>query len=139
MSRDFELLQKAEQRSKGAATISRREAFPEISRRAEINEAQPPVQSGTRESDWLKAVAVVRKRWRIAALFAGIVLAAAASVAFWSKPEYQPVGRLEINPPGSETFTMQSTSNSLSEAQYLETQAQNLQTDDLAIGYRGHP
>lgn len=133
MSRDFELLQKAEQPFNADGRITRPEVLPRGPRRTEIVEPQSVVQPGSRESDWLKALAVVRKRWRVAALFAVIVLTAAAFVAFWTKPEYQPVGRLEIAPPGSETFNMQSSSNSLSEAQYLETQAQNLQTDDLAI------
>jgi polysaccharide biosynthesis transport protein len=133
MSRDFELLQKADQRSRNGARIFRRDVFKDVPRRAEVVDAQGPAQPGARESDWLKALAVTRKRWRVAAAFAALVLAAAATVAFLIKPEFQPVGRIEITPPGSETFSMQSTSNSLSEAQYLETQAQNLQTDDLAV------
>src|SRR6516164_4477369 len=54
-------------------------------------------------------------------------------MVFLIKPEYAPSARLEIDPPGSETFSMQTSASSLSEIQYLETQAQNLQTDDLAI------
>src|SRR5207302_6766372 len=86
-----------------------------------------------RESDWMKALTVVRKRWRFAAAFAAIVLCASAALVFLIKPEYEPSARLEIDPPGSETFSMQPATSSLSETQYLETQAQNLQTDDLAI------
>ncbi len=132
MSRDFELLQKVEQQSRRAARVFRPQVVPQIPRRPEI-ETQSAVSSGARESDWLKTFAVTRKRWRVAAVFAAAVVAIAAVVAFWTPPEYQPVGRLEVDPPGTETFSMQSSSNSLSEAQYLETQAQNLQTDDLAV------
>jgi succinoglycan biosynthesis transport protein ExoP len=137
MSRDFELLRKVEQWSRSTARVPRREAYPESTRPTEFTESHqvvgPAGQAGNRESDWVKALAVIRKRWRLAAIFAATVLGVAALIAFWIKPEYQPSGRLEINPPGSETFTMQAGSNSLSETQYLETQAQNLETDDLAI------
>ncbi len=137
MSRDFELLRKAEQRSKSIAKVPRREVHSEFFRPPAITESQTPASlagwAGTRESDWVKALAVVRKRWRIATLFAAMVVGAAALFAFWIKPEYQPSGQLEIDPPGSETFTMQANVSSLNETQYLETQAQNLQTDDLAV------
>jgi capsular exopolysaccharide synthesis family protein len=137
MSRDFELLRKAEQRWKSTAGAPRREVYAEFVRPAETAESRNPVlaagQAGGRESDWLKALTVIQKRWRLAAFFAALVLGIAASIAFLIKPEYQPFGRLEINPPGSETFTMQASGRSLNESQYLETQAQNLETDDLAI------
>jgi capsular exopolysaccharide synthesis family protein len=81
----------------------------------------------------VKALAVLRKRWRLAASFTAILVVAAALILLWIKPEYQPSGRLEIDPPGSETFTMQASGGSQSETPYLETQAQSLQTDDLAI------
>ncbi|MCU1332649.1 MAG: hypothetical protein JWM08_1641 [Candidatus Angelobacter sp.] len=137
MSRDFELLRKAEQRSRSTSKAPRREVYPEFVQPAEITESLPVVgparPAGARESDWVKALAIVRKRWRLAAIFASIVLGVSALIAFWIKPEYQPSGRLEINPPGSETFTMQASGGSLSEIQYLETQAQNMETDDLAV------
>ena len=137
MSRDFELLRKVEQRWKSTGSISRREVYPEYVRPAELpephNAAGQTGQAGARESDWLKALTVIRKRWRLAAFFALLVLGVAALIAFLIKPEYQPSGRLEINPPGSETFTMLANGHSFSETQYLETQAQNLETDDLAI------
>ena len=137
MSRDFELLRKAEQRSKSIAKVPRREVHSEFFRPPVITESQTPASlaggAGTRESDWVNALAVVRKRWRIATLFAAMVVGTAALFAFWIKPEYQPSGQLEIDPPGSETFTMQANVSSMNETQYLETQAQNLQTDDLAV------
>jgi len=133
MSRDFELLRKVEQRSKGAAGIPRRQVYPGFGRHGDVAELPPPLLSGTRDSDWLKALTVVRKRWRVAATFTLIVVTGAALIALLVKPEYQPVGRLEIDPPGSETFTMQANGSPPSETQYLETRAQNLQSDDLAI------
>ncbi len=133
MSRDFELLRKLEQRSKSTVAIPRRQFYPGLDSRTDVTELQPSVVSGTRDSDWLKARTILRKRWRVAVVFALIMVTGAALVAFLTRPEYQPLGRLEIDPPGSETFTMQANGSSLSETQYLKTQAQNLQTDDLAV------
>jgi succinoglycan biosynthesis transport protein ExoP len=137
VSRDFELLSKAELGGKPLRRVPRREAPAELpgtgaNRNFRAN-LGPGEQRGFRESDWVKALTVVRKRWRIAALFTAVVMCASAVGVFSIKPEYEPSARVEIDPPGSETFSMQPVGNSLSETQYLETQAQNLQTDDLAI------
>jgi capsular exopolysaccharide synthesis family protein len=136
MSRDFELLRTIEQLSRGAGRVPRRDVYPETVQTHEIADSQaaidPGGHSGTWESDWIKALAV-RKRWRLALSFAAFLVAAAALIVFLIKPEYQPSGRLEIDPPGGEMFTMQENAHPLSEMQYLETQAQGLQTDDLAV------
>ena len=133
MSKDFELLRKAELAGKRSSIVLKREAgaWSRESARAQL---RPSAHAHTRDSDWVKSFAVVRKRWRLAVSFAAIVTAVVAlTVFFWLKPEYEPSARLEIDPPGSETFSMQSNVSMPSETQYLETQAQNLQTDDLAI------
>jgi len=125
-----------EQRTKSAARVPRREVYPEIVPQSEVNDPQIPAaseQSGRWESDWLKALAIVRKRWRLAASFAALIMVVVGLVVFSIKPEYQPSGQLEIDPPGGEAFTMQANGSPLSETQYLETQAQSLQTDDLAV------
>jgi uncharacterized protein involved in exopolysaccharide biosynthesis len=133
MSKDFELLRKAELAGKRSPIILRREAGARSRESAEA-QLRPSAHAQTRDSDWVKSFAVVRKRWRLAVSFATIVTGVVAlTVFFWLKPEYEPSARLEIDPPGSETFSMQSNVNPPGETQYLETQAQNLQTDDLAI------
>src|SRR5215467_1139894 len=109
MSRDFDLLRSIEKRSKSAPRIPRREIYPESVRPADINGSHPPRSvgsSGSKESDWIKVLAVIRKRWKLAGSFVALVVAAAALIVFLIKPEYQPSGRLEIDPPGGETFTM---------------------------------
>jgi len=136
MSRDFELLRKVEQRRKSTAGTPRREVYADFVRQAEIAESRnavgPSGQAAVRIR-LVKSAYSCSKRWRLAASFAAIVVVAAVLILFWIKPEYQPSGRLEIDPPGSETFTMQANGGSPSETPYLETQAQSLQTDDLAI------
>jgi capsular exopolysaccharide synthesis family protein len=137
MSRDFELLRKVELGGTPTRRFDRRELFPEFAGPAgdtDLHGAVRPVeQTRLRESEWVKAFIVVRKRWRLTACFAAIVVCLAAVVVFWIKPEYEPWARLEVDPPGSETFSMQAAGSSFSESQYLDTQTQSLQTDDLAI------
>lgn len=137
MSRDFELLRKAELGGKGARRTARRGLLPEIvgpSGNRSLPGGVAPVEQGrSRESEWARALMVVRKRWPVTLLFAAIVVCASAVAVFVIKPEYEPSARLEIDPPGSETFSMQPEGGGSNEAQYLETQTQNLQTDDLAI------
>lgn len=132
MSKDFELLRKAElaRDSSGAASSE----LGQMHRAPEFDPLLlPPEPSHPRESDWVKAIAVVRKRWRFAGCFAGVAVAVVALVVFSMKPEYEPSARIEIDPPGTEAFSMETVGSPPGETQYLETQAQNLQTDDLAI------
>lgn len=137
MSRDFELLRRAELRGKNSANASPWKVPPEFSRMGDAAEFQTPVpvyeQAHAPESDWMKAFAVLRKRWRLTACFAVIAVGTVALIVFWTRPEYEPSARLEIDPPGTEAFSMQALGSAPSETQYLETQAQNLQSDDLAI------
>jgi hypothetical protein len=131
MSKDFELLRKAELAGKRSSIVLKREAgaWSRESARAQLRPS-----AHAHDSDWVKSFAVVRKHVGSLVSFAGIVTAVVAlTVFFWLKPEYGPSARLEIDPPGSETFSMQSNVNPPGETQYLEMQAQYLQTDDLAI------
>jgi capsular exopolysaccharide synthesis family protein len=138
MSRDFELLRKAELGGKATRRTARRgllfsEFAGSAGNRRLPSGSGPVEQRRSRESEWARVLMVVRKRWQVTLLFAVIVLCASAVAVFLIKPEYEPSARLEIDPPGSETFSMQPGWGSINEVQYLETHAQNLQTDDLAI------
>jgi uncharacterized protein involved in exopolysaccharide biosynthesis len=137
MSNEFELLRKAEPDGRVTRRAARRDSPPEFAEpvtNADLQSPGGPVeQVRLRESDWEKAFTVILKRRWLAGSFAAMVFLVVSAIVFWIKPEYEPSSRLEIDPPGSETFSMQTSATSLSETQYLETQAQNLQTDDLAI------
>ena len=135
MSRDFELLRKAEFREKSTVTPARRETTSEFSPPSQdfLAPAGQTEQAATRESEFAKAFAVIRGRWRLIASFAVLVMAGAAITVFLIRPKYEPLARIEIDPPGSETFTMQTAGAPPSETLYLGTQSQNLQSDDLAI------
>lgn len=108
------------------------EAFPniEISRNAWKRE---PVASRRRAlSDWQCALAIMSKQWRWSALFASSVILIVTVVTFAMKPVYEAEGRLQIDPPGSEVFSL-NTVGTGTDSEYITTEAQKLQTDDLAL------
>jgi succinoglycan biosynthesis transport protein ExoP len=81
--------------------------------------------------EWLRAVAIVVKHWKLSAIFAAMVIITATIVTFSITPIYEPTARLEVDPPG-ETFSLNGTAGS-SDAEYLETQSQNLKSTRLAL------
>jgi len=95
-------------------------------RRSRAYRRRPP-------SDWLRAFNVVLKQWRWATLFAIIVLAVVTVATLAMKPVYESEGRLQIDPPGAEAFSLNSTGIGLIDSEYIATEAQKLQTDDLAL------
>lgn len=91
--------------------------------------ATAPAQDRTPE--WVRAVAILVKHWRLSATFAAVVIVTAAVVTFSIKPIYQPTAQIEVDPPG-ETFSLNGGAL-LSDSEYLETQAQNLKSGRLAL------
>jgi capsular exopolysaccharide synthesis family protein len=49
------------------------------------------------------------------------------------KPVYESEGRLQIDPPGAEVFSLDATGVGLIDSEYIATETQKLQTDDLAL------
>jgi capsular exopolysaccharide synthesis family protein len=82
-------------------------------------------------SDWLRALAVLQKRWRLSAAFALVVFLTVVCVTYLSTSIYEATARIEIDPSG-EVFSLDGNSGS-NDAEYLETQAQVLQSDGVAI------
>ncbi len=87
----------------------------------------------TRQTDWQRITAVISKHWKSSAMFTiGVVmLVSAATLAM--KPVYEPEGRVQIDPPGSAVFSLDSTTGTTSDSEYITTEAQKLQTDGLAL------
>jgi len=92
-------------------------------------DATGPEQSNAFE--WLHALEILRKHWRISALFASFVMVTVSAVTIFSKTIYEAVARVEVDPSG-EKFSLNGSSGA-TDAEYLETQAQVLQGDTLAI------
>jgi len=91
--------------------------------------AAPAADAGGVE--WMRALYVLRKNWRLSALFAAVLTLTVVAVVFSLKAVYEPVARIEVDPSG-EVFSLESRASG-SDAEYLETQAQNLKSDKLAM------
>jgi len=82
-------------------------------------------------AEWLRVLYIIRKHWRISVLFAAVLMVTVIIVTFSMKPIYEPVARIEVDPPG-EQFSLEGGASG-SDSEYLETQAQNLKSDKLAM------
>jgi capsular exopolysaccharide synthesis family protein len=84
-------------------------------------------------SDWERISAILKKHWKLAAGFAITIFLVAAIATFLMKPVYEPITRLEIDPPGTEVFSLQAGANDSGNSEYLQTEAQKIQSDVLAL------
>lgn len=82
-------------------------------------------------AEWLQLLQALYKHWRMSALFAAALMVTVVGAVFAIKPIYEPMARIEVDPPG-EQFSLEGSSQG-SDAEYLETQAQNLKSDKLAL------
>lgn len=127
MSRNFELMQQA---GKGVGRHPVDVSVRLAERPAVQLETSTPVENNG-VSDWLNAAEVLRKHWRFSAIFALVVMVTVTTVTLLTTPTYEAKSRVEIDPPG-EVFSLDGNS-AASDAEYLETEAQVLQTDNLAV------
>lgn len=93
----------------------------------------PPRGPGLAKINWLPAWAAFRNNWRICALFAGVVMLTVIFATLMTKPVYESSSRVELDPPGAELFSLESRTGSDAGADYMETQARNMQSDQLLI------
>ena len=126
MSKNFELMSRA--------GLSLRSTSGELLPPMSIEVPQPRrAAEGAQEEtpEWLRAVAIVKKHWSLAAMFAAVVIVTTTAVTFSIKAVYEPTARLEVDPPG-EAFSLNGNAGA-SDTEYLETQAQNLKSSRLAL------
>jgi succinoglycan biosynthesis transport protein ExoP len=107
------------------------EALPRIPRK--VRRRNSRAYRRPSPSDWLRALKVMSQQWRWSVLFAVTVVVVITTVTFLMKPIYESEGRLQIDPPGSEVFSLNTTGVGLIDSEYIATEAQKLQTDDLAL------
>ena len=86
-----------------------------------------------KQSDWQRALRLVTKHWRVSAGFLVAVLVLVTAVTLAIKPTYESEGRLQIDPPGAEVFSLDAAGRGASDSEYIATETQKLQTDDLAL------
>jgi succinoglycan biosynthesis transport protein ExoP len=133
VSKYFELLQRAGQEIAPSTEITRAEAgHPSWGIRPERDARSDVRFSEERKSDSLRLLEVVVRHYRLAALFAAVVFFSVVVFTLLTKPVYQATARIEVDPPG-EMFSLEGSGPASSDAEYLETQAQNLQSANLAL------
>jgi polysaccharide biosynthesis transport protein len=103
----------------------------ETSAPAVMLRARPAQAREKRGAEWLRVLYMIRKHWRISALFAAVLMITVIVVTFTMKAVYEPVARIEVDPPG-EQFSLEGGTSG-NDSEYMETQAQNLKSDKLAI------
>ena len=125
MSTDLELFDNGNNRSHSSPL-----AFP-----VKVKSTAVPLRPAYTKStpDWPQALAILQKYWRSSLVFAGIVLFTVVVGTFLMKPVYEPAGRMEIDPPGPELVTVANTVNESGSQEYLDTEAKNLESDELAV------
>src|SRR5260370_41625178 len=109
-------------------------ASPQCSK--DFNRPVYPPQSHSNNSehtDWLRAIDILKKHWRLSAVFALVVAVSVTAATLMMKPVFEPQARVEVDPPGAEVFSLQGNNNSGASTDYIETQAQNLQNDELTL------
>lgn len=89
--------------------------------------------NNSERADWSRVVAILRKHWRPAAVFALAVVGSVTVATLMMKPVYEPQARLEVDPPGAEVFSLEGNNSSGASTDYMETQALNLQDDELTL------
>jgi len=84
-------------------------------------------------TDWSRGFTALQKHWRKSVIFAVSVMTAVLLITVLTKPVYTPIARVEVDPPGAELFSLEGRSGPESAPDYLETQARNMQSDQLLI------
>lgn len=133
MSRYYELLQKVEKRSDSLAPVPLRGSLEIPNRRAWASTGQDNNAPKRDLADWLRFWEVLLKHWRVSAGFAVGLMFLVVVFTLLVRPVYEPTARLEIDPPGAELFSLEQRGNGINDAEYLETQAKNLEGDELAV------
>jgi succinoglycan biosynthesis transport protein ExoP len=128
LSRNFELGQKA----LSGPVSSEVPWVPRIADR-EPTHYPPTVVVSRPEPEWVRALEVLRQRWKAGAAFAVVVISAVTLGTFLMKSIYEPVARLQIDPPGNEIFSIQEKSNVENGTEYINTQANNLKNDGFLL------
>jgi succinoglycan biosynthesis transport protein ExoP len=89
--------------------------------------------NNSEHTDWRRAIDILKKHWRLSTAFALAVAMSVTVATLIMQPVFEPQARVEVDPPGAEVFSLQGNNNSGASADYIETQAQNLQNDELTL------
>ena len=129
MSQNLELVYTSAVPAKAIEQVRKPLGYPEV-----LPRFVPASSASQAPNDWQRALLILRKNWRLPALFAVAVVLATTIATLLMKPVYEPEAKIEIDPPGREIFTLETGMDSSGDQEYLETQAQKLRSDQVALG-----
>lgn len=135
MSKHFDFVRQAEQSLENPGEIVMPSEDLSISPRdAYSGQSRSPLPPALDEEQWswLKPIRNLRTHWRTSTLIAALTVFAFACVTFLTKPVYEAHTRIEVDPPG-ETFSLTSMPSVASDRELLQTQAEVLRSDSLAV------
>jgi capsular exopolysaccharide synthesis family protein len=130
MSKNFELLRRVQKSPDALEPIG---AEPSLLPARYEPPSQRAFRAPDEPSDWLRALHIIEKHWKLSAGVAFLILASVAAVTFLMRPVYEPEARLEVDPPGAELFKLEGAGGAFNDTEFLETQAQDIQSDQLAV------
>lgn len=85
------------------------------------------------EPGLVRALDILRQHWQLSALFAAALILIVTTVTLLSRPMYEPVAALQIDPPGTEIFSMQSGVNDANSVEYITTETKKLRSNILGL------
>ncbi|MCU1285414.1 MAG: hypothetical protein JWO13_1764 [Acidobacteriales bacterium] len=130
MSRNFELMRRT---GKNPMQKARENGHSDWQPMPSAPSDEPESREAEHSTDWQRIATVLSRNWRYSVAFAAFVIIAVALATFLMKPVYEPSARIEVDPPGTEAFSLEGGERGANEAEFLETSAQNLQSEELGI------
>ncbi len=125
--------------SKNFELLSRRHGHGEVvpsstaAARGTMRWSGPPDAGDEHGFGWRQGINILRKHWRLATLFAIVTVVSTAAITLLMKPVYEPEALIEIEIPGNETFSLQNAASAQSDPDYLATQVQKLESNELGL------
>ena len=130
MSRIYELLQRSgnlpELLNPSTSEVERGRTAPRPERG--FHRTAPPAGRDIRS-----LARVLERHWRLSVKCMLVVVVAVAAATLLMRPIYEPEARLEVDPPGNEVFALDVPHVVSSDTEYLQTQVQNLESEELAV------
>jgi polysaccharide biosynthesis transport protein len=97
---------------------------------ADLKYPYPGQDTPTERQQYIR---ILEKYWRFGALFAAGIFSAIAIVTYSITPVYESTARLEVDPPGSEAFSLAADNPAVIDEDYRDTQSEILKSDELAM------
>jgi polysaccharide biosynthesis transport protein len=123
--------EETEPRIRSGEILRQRPARLAVPKRVPRRLMPPPGHTPAPGSDLRAFIAILIKHWKAATIFAVVTVAVVALATFLMTPVYEPEGRIQIDPPGEEAFSLQ-TVNGTPDSEYISTEAAKLETAELA-------